>query len=166
MSPLGVVLKSFFFFANECWKTKQCNMKLDARVWTLQKSVNLSSGDRSVAPTPMPGVLVVASFVDNANMFVWDEQDVTSALTALETQLDGAGLMFREECLGECQMESLRTLVGWSLSRNPTQTSAGLASALRSAATGEATTMFGDDVNLFTGQWCCLSVLQTNCEAK
>ena len=55
---------------------------------------------------------MVVHHVDNANLIGRDEKDVTSTLTELESQLDGTELMFREECAGEREMDSLGLLDG------------------------------------------------------
>ena len=40
---------------------------------------------------------MLASHVDNAHLIELDEKDVTSASPGLKAQLDGLGVMFREE---------------------------------------------------------------------
>ena len=69
--------------------------------------------DRSVAPTPKPGVPVLASNVANAKRVAWDEKDVKSALTAHESAARSIVLMFREERPGERQMARFGLWLDW-----------------------------------------------------
>ena len=94
--------------------------------------------DRSVTPTPKPGVLALVPFVDIAYLVAWDVKDVM----ALRALLESIGLMFREESPEERQIESLGLLLASHSRAKSGKTSTGLASALRYATTGDATKMF------------------------
>ena len=50
-------------------------------------------------------------YVDVARLTARNEKEVMGALTAREAQLNSTGLMFREECSGERQVERLGLLL-------------------------------------------------------